>query len=277
MKKIIFATDFSESSDSALVYASFLAQQFKAELMVVHIYLPMVPLDPNLSYDTIAPSTLQDEMIKNYEKQLAEVVDVLNKKQVKATSELIIGSLSSGIADIAKSKEADLIIVGKTPDISFFDRLMGSTATSVVNNTSIPVLIVPANSHKPSFEHIIYGTELESEEKDVLARVFEFGKEFHSKITLIKVNADFELNVQDDEQLLKDIQDGFSKEKFAFEAIKADNVSEGLLTSAHNHEADLLVVAGHHHNFLSELINPSKSKEIINKTDIPVLVYDIEA
>ena len=190
---------------------------------------------------------------------------------------MMVGSLSSSIADLAKTKKADLIIVGKTPDTSFFDRLTGSTATSVVNNTSVPVLIVPANSHTPSFKNIIYGTELESEEKRVLAKVFEFGKEFHSKVTLIKVNADFELNVQDDEQLLKDIQDGFSKEKFAFEAIKADDVSEGLLNSAHTHKADLLVVAGHHHNFLSELINPSKSKEIINKTDIPLLVYDIEA
>lgn len=277
MKKIIIATDFSESSDSALAYAIFLAKQFNAELLVVHIYFPVVPLDPNLAYDTIAPSTLQEEMIKNYELQLKEIVDSLKEKHVKAHSEMIVGSLSSSIADLAKTKKADLIIIGKTPDTSFFDRLTGSTATSVINNTSVPVLIVPANSHTPSFKNIIYGTELESEEKGVLAKVFEFGKEFHSKITLIKVNADFELNVQDDEQLLKDIQDGFSKEKFAFEAIKADDVSEGLLNSAHTHKADLLVVAGHHHNFLSELINPSKSKEIIDKTDIPVLVYDIEA
>jgi nucleotide-binding universal stress UspA family protein len=277
MKKIIVATDFSENSDSALAYATFLAKQFKAELLVVHIFFPVVPLDPNLAYDTIAPSTLQEEMVKSYEVQLKTIVDSLEEKQIKVKSELIVGSLSSSIADFAKTKKADLIIVGKTPDPSFFDRLTDSTASSVVNNTSVPVLIVPAHSHTPSFKHIIYGTELESEEKNVLAKVFELAKALDSKITLIKVNADFELNVQDDEQLLKDIQEGFSKEKFTFEAIKADNVSEGLLNSAHTHKADLLVVAGHHHNFLSDLINPSKSKEIINKTDIPLLVYDIEA
>lgn len=277
MKKIIVATDFSENSDSALAYATFLARQFEAQLLVVHICSPIVPIDPNLAYETIVPSTLQEDIIKNSEIQLNSIVDSLKEKQIKVYSELIVGSLSSSIADFAKSKKADLIIIGKTPDASFFDRLIGSTASSVVNNTSIPVLIVPAHCHTPSFKHIIYGTELESEEKNVLAKVFEFAKRFHSKITLIKVNADFELNVQDDEQMLEDIQEGFSKEKFAFEAIKADDVSEGLLNSAHTHKCDLLVVAGHHHNFLSELINPSKSKEIIDKTDIPLLVYDIEA
>ena len=277
MKKILKATDFSENSDSALAYATTLAKHFNAELLVVHTYFPMVPLDPNLAYDTIAPSTLQEEMIKSYERQLKEITDTLKAKQIKAESELIIGSLSSSIAEFAKNKKADLIIVGKTPDSSFFDRLIGSTASSVVNSTSVPVLIVPAHSHLPSFKHIIYGTELESEEQDVLAKVFELAKGLHSKITLIKVNADFELNITDDEQLLKDIQEGFSKEKFAFSAIKADNVSEGLLNSAHTHKADLLVIARHHHNFLSEIINPGKSKEIINKTDIPLLVYDIEA
>jgi nucleotide-binding universal stress UspA family protein len=277
MKKIILATDFSQNSDSALAYATFLASQFKAELLIVHIYLPMVPLDPNLAYDTIAPTTLQEEIIKNYEKQLNSLVDSLKQKHIKADSELILGGLSSSIAEIAKNKKADLIIVGKTPNDTFFDRLMGSTATSVINHTSVPVLIVPAGSHTPSFRSIIYGTELESEEKNVLSKVFAFARGVHSKITLIKVNADFELNVQDDQQLLKDIQEGFSKEQFAFEAIKADDVSEGLLNSAHKHKADLLVVARHHHNFLSELINPSKSKAIINKTDIPLLVYDIEA
>ncbi|WP_165372308.1 universal stress protein [Emticicia agri] len=277
MKKIIIATDFSENSDSALAYATTLAKQFKAELLVVHVYFPMVPLDPNLAYDTIAPSTLQEEMIKSYERQLEGITDTLKEKHIKAESEMIIGSLSSSIAEFAKNKKADLIIVGKTTDSSFFDRLIGSTASSVINSTSVPVLIVPADSDKPSFNNIIYGTELESEEKDVLRKVFKLAKELDSKITLIKINADFELNVQDDEQMLKDIQEGFSKEKFAFEAIKADNVSEGLLNSAHKHKADLLVVAHHHHSFLSEFINSGKSKEIIAKTDIPLLVYDIEA
>lgn len=277
MEKIIIATDFSESSDSALAYATYLAKEFKAELLLVHTYFPVVPLDPNLAYDTIAPSTMQEEMIKSYERQLSETVDSLKAKDIKVESELILGSLSSGIAEFAKEKKADLIVVGKNPDNTFLDRLIGSSASSVVNNTSIPVLIVPVHSHAPSFKHIIYGTELESEEKDVLSKVFELARGLHSKVTLIKINSDFEMDIQDDTQLLKDIQEGFANEDFSFEAIKADKVSEGLLNTAHSHKADLLVIARHHHNFLSDLVNPGKSKEIINKTDIPLLVYDIEA
>lgn len=275
MKKIVIATDFSENSDSALVYATFLAQQWKAELLVIHAYFPVVSIDPNLAYDTVAPSTLQEEMIKSFEEQLDKIVDSLKDKQVKAQRELVVGSLSSGIAAFAKEKNADLIVVGKTPDTSFFNRLIGNTALHVVDNVNIPVLVVPMNSPTPSFRKIIYGTELESEEKEVLAKVFEWADTFKAKVELIKVNVDFELDVQDDKQLLKDIEKNFAKEKFTFSTIKAEQVSEGLLNAAHTHKADLLVVARHHHSFLSELINPGKSKAIINKTDIPLLVYDM--
>ncbi|WP_337044121.1 universal stress protein [Emticicia sp. 17c] len=275
MKKIVIATDFSENSDSALVYATFLAQQWKAELLVIHAYFPVVSIDPNLAYDTVAPSTLQEEMIKSFEEQLDKIVDSLKDKQVKAQRELVVGSLSSGIAAFAKEKNADLIVVGKTPDTSFFNRLIGNTALHVVDNVNIPVLVVPVNSPAPSFRKIIYGTELESEEKEVLAKVFEWADTFKAKVELIKVNVDFELDVQDDKQLLKDIEKNFAKEKFTFSTIKAEQVSEGLLNAAHTHKADLLVVARHHHSFLSELINPGKSKTIINKTDIPLLVYDM--
>ncbi len=277
MKKIIIATDFSENSDGALAYGTFLAEQFKAELLIVHTYFPVVPLDPNLPYDTVAPTVLQEEMIKSYERQLNETVESLKAKGIKVESELIVGSLSSGIADFAKEKKADLIIVGKTDDNTFFGKLIGSTASNVIRSTSVPVLIVPVHSHTPSFKNIVYGTELESEEKDVLNKVFELAKGLDAKVTLIKINADFEMDIQDDAQLLKDIQEGFAKEQFSFEAIKAHSVSDGLLDSAHTHQADLLVVARHHHSFLSELVNPGKSKAIINKTDIPLLVYDIEA
>lgn len=277
MKKIIIATDFSESSESALVYATFLAKQFDAELLLIHTYFPVVPLDGNLAYDTVAPTTIQEEMIKSFEKQLHDIEASLKAKQIKVSTEVIIGSVSSSIATFAKEKKADLIIVGKTPDPSFFDRLAGSTATNLIGNTSVPVLIVPSNSHKPSFKQIVYGTELESEEKKVLKQLFAFAKSVEAKVFLIKIDADFEPNIQDDNQILADLNKSFAKEDFTFITVKTRDVSEGLLEAAHTHKADLLVVARHHHNFLSELVNSSKSKEIINKTDIPVLVYDIEA
>lgn len=277
MKKIVIATDFMESSDGALTYAGFLAEQFSAELSVIHVYFPVVAADASLPYDNIAPISMQEEVIHVYESKLKEIVESLKNKKIKATSELVVGSLSSSVTSYAEEKGADLIVVGKTPENSFFDRLIGSSASDIVKNTSIPVLIVPATSHKPVFDIMVYGTELESEEKEVLRRVFKIAQKLGSKITLLKINVAFEPDIQDDNQVLADIQMNFQKEKFSFETVSADNISEGLLNAAHSLKADILVVARHHHNFLSEIVNPSKSKKIIGKTDIPLLVYDLEA
>jgi len=277
MKKIVIATDFMESSDGALAYATFLAEQFNAELSVVHVYFPVASADPTIPYENITPFSLQEDLIDTFESKLKEVVESLKSKKIKATSELVTGSVSSSVSSYAEDKGADLIVVGKTPENSFFDRLIGSSASDIVKSTSIPVLIVPTASHKPAFGNIVYGTELESEEKEVLGKVFKLAEKLGSKVTLIKVNADFEPDIQDDNQVLADIKKSFPKGRFSFEAVSADHVSEGLLHAAHTHKADVLVVARHHHNFLSEIVNPSKSKEIIGKTDIPLLVYDLEA
>ena len=274
MKKILIATDFSENSDKALAYATFLAKKLDASLLVIHLHFPIVQVDPTMGYDTINP-VIQQEIMEIHQKQLKDLESSMKDKKIKVESELISGGLSSSIAEIAQEKKADLIIVGKTPGGDFFDRLIGSTAAHVVANVSIPVLIVPANSEAPAFKKLMYGTELEANENPILTKVFAFAKPLKAKVELVKVYVEFEPDIQDDKQLLSDIEKKFSKEGFSYSTTKASDVSEGLLKSAHQHKADLIIIAGQHHSFLEELVNPSKSKEIINKTDIPLLVYDM--
>ncbi|PLK45674.1 universal stress protein [Emticicia sp. TH156] len=277
MKKIVVATDFQSSSEDAFAYATYLAEQFEAELALVHVYFPIVSTDPNMPYDSIAPVSLQEEMIQIYETRLAETLASIPNKTLKTSSKLIIGSVSSGVSGYAEEVGADLIVVGRNHESSFFERLIGSSASDIVKNTSIPVLIVPAASHKPFIKSIIYGTELESDEKEVLAKVFAFANQLKARVTLTKINVAFEPDIQDDKQMLADIKESFAEQHFSYEIVDASLVSEGLLQAAHKTDADLLVIARHHHNFLSQLVNPSKSKEIIGKTDIPLLVYDLEA
>ncbi|UTA69351.1 universal stress protein [Emticicia sp. 21SJ11W-3] len=277
MKKIVVATDFQSSSEDAFAYATYLAEQFEAELALVHVYFPIVSTDPNMPYDSIAPVSLQEEMMQIYETRLAETLASIPNKTLKTSSKLIIGSVSSGVSGYADEVGADLIVVGRNHESSFFERIIGSSASDIVKNTSIPVLIVPAASHKPSVKSIIYGTELESDEKEVLAKVFAFANQLKAKVTLTKINVAFEPDIQDDKQMLADIKESFADQHFSYEIVDASLVSEGLLHAAHKTDADLLVIARHHHNFLSQLVNPSKSKVIIGKTDIPLLVYDLEA
>ncbi|WP_259014360.1 universal stress protein [Emticicia fluvialis] len=277
MKKIVVATDFQSSSEDAFAYATYLAEQFEAELALVHVYFPILSTDPNMPYDSIAPVSLQEEMMQIYETRLAETLASIPNKTLKTSSKLIIGSVSSGVSGYADEVGADLIVVGRNHESSFFERIIGSSASDIVKNTSIPVLIVPAASHKPSVKSIIYGTELESDEKEVLAKVFAFANQLKAKVTLTKINVAFEPDIQDDKQMLADIKESFADQHFSYEIVDASLVSEGLLHAAHKTDADLLVIARHHHNFLSQLVNPSKSKVIIGKTDIPLLVYDLEA
>ncbi len=56
-KKILFATDFSESSDYAFQYAHSLAKKFRARLMIIHVINEPVDLRgfyvPHISFEKL--------------------------------------------------------------------------------------------------------------------------------------------------------------------------------------------------------------------------------
>ncbi len=130
LRKILFATDFSKHAERALDYALSLAQEYEAELTLLHVLEDIPP-----SWDL---STVSADVVQRLEKPIpAEARDWCTIK-----SRLRIGKPYQEIVRYALETEVDLTILGVRGRNALDVALFGSTTHRVIQQTPCPVLAV---------------------------------------------------------------------------------------------------------------------------------------
>jgi nucleotide-binding universal stress UspA family protein len=145
IRKILYATDFSESSVPACDYALTLAQLAGAELLVLHVVGEFT--DKRKSHiQPEAMALLEREVevqaVKELESFCADKFDDL----VSFTTDVVLGIPFEEILKRAESRAADLIVVGTHGRTGLEHVVVGSTAERLVRRSKIPVLTVRAQT-----------------------------------------------------------------------------------------------------------------------------------
>jgi len=138
---ILVAVDFSEYARAALDYAAFLAERFGATLTLVHSVEPYVYPE-----DLSAGFTLE-EIDAHWMQKQNERLETLRqtvKKEIPVSVVITMGPAWNRIIGTAKSRNADLIVIGTHGRTGLKHALMGSTAERVVRHATCPVLVVHA-------------------------------------------------------------------------------------------------------------------------------------
>ena len=127
-KTIICAIEINNEGKKVLSKAQEVASNFGGKLIVVNV-LPYALL----------PKDYQKEL---KEKAIPEFNKFVSESEIsKKNSVLKVGKPYEVICDVAKKKQADLIILG-THSKKGLQSLIGSTATGVANNASCDVSLV---------------------------------------------------------------------------------------------------------------------------------------
>lgn len=131
--KILFPTDFSTASDFGLQYASSLARDRKAGLLIVHVAEPPTTYAAGrLYYGIPEPSGAQlTEMLEKVQPDHADV---------SFEHRLVAGRPAERIVELARQEHADLIVLGTHGRTGIVRLLLGSVAEAVVRRAPCPVL-----------------------------------------------------------------------------------------------------------------------------------------
>ena len=164
VKKILYATDLSESARYAFAYAVSLADLYNAGITMIHV-LPEVPA---MLDQTVIGYISEERWQKIKSEQMAEAKEALIGKKrehlaikealhqfsedVKQkqkgdgfTTDDIIVLRGNPVEEIIKSAEecnCDLIVMGTHGHGTLEDVMLGSTARRVIRRSKIPVLVV---------------------------------------------------------------------------------------------------------------------------------------
>jgi len=131
-KKILFPTDFSTSSDAALKYATTLARDMGATLVIVHIEEPPAAYGGGEMY-----YGLPDPDVAALKKMLEAIKPT--DPAVTFEHRLVTGQPAREIVELAKEDGVDLIVMGTHGRTGLGRILMGSVAEAVIRRAPCPV------------------------------------------------------------------------------------------------------------------------------------------
>ncbi len=145
LKKILIGCDFSEDSVLALNYGLSLAQEFEAELHLVHV------VEPPVYEEFLTPSEQAEKLVLTdvVREKLEDLVPKEARNWCSLKFAVLRGRPYEELVAYAMAHEMDMIVLGIRGYGLVKSLLMGSTTDRVVRNAPSPVLAVSSQAQKP--------------------------------------------------------------------------------------------------------------------------------
>lgn len=155
INRILYATDLSSNSTHALRYASKIARQNKARMIILHVVEAPSPTTYALlsSYLELAEiKAKRAEQISYHIEEIRKRLDLLCEKECRYDPEIVQrvekievreGFPAEEILKEARDSDCDLIVMGTHGKGALENTFVGSVARRVLRRTRRPVLVVP--------------------------------------------------------------------------------------------------------------------------------------
>ena len=142
IRRILHPTDFSGASRAALDRALALSRDSSAELVILHVLAPVVPM---MGEGYVPPQTyeaIDAAAHKGAQRKLDALLARARKARVRVRGVIVEGSAHERIVRAAKRLRIDLIVMGTHGRSGLARLFVGSVASRVVSASPCPVMTV---------------------------------------------------------------------------------------------------------------------------------------
>jgi len=290
---ILFATDGSQGSSAAEVYACALARSWGASLTVMNVLEFPSGLDPESPVNRLYLA----ELMKQATQELVEFKARAAGRGIAAETKIATGIPSEEVLAVATGEEPDLIVVGTRGRTGLAHVFLGSTAERIIRAAPCPVLAVRAEPyneerkdgprHHPSrIERILVPIDFSDCSLDALEYGALVAQRSKASIRILHVlepvsyGLDFTLphvakRDQDRTAITKKLSDLAAALTSA--GVAADFVLSGglpadsILNAAVAPDVSLIVMGTHGRRGLSHALFGSVAEFVLRKSSCPVL------
>ena len=278
IRRILVPTDFSSTAHNAFQYALALAEQWNADIQLLHVILPeMAPMDIPVPAAALMQRQTEaaSEAIQafhDYGVALAIKAGIIETAPEIDTS-IEVGTPVDVIRYVSAKTNADMVIVGARGQHSVVDKILGSVSSGSLQQLQLPVMIVPEGAQYSGLSKALVATELGEEAFEQLVEVGEMLKAFGCHYQLVHFNLasqDHFLSLSDMEATFEDLATSLSLE-YIMETIPDDLFGERLNQLLELHESDLLIMYSPHRRWYERIFHHSRTREMVWQTSVPLL------
>ena len=275
MYKILVPVDFSEKSKYAVKMAAKIGKNIESEIYLLHLVeLPSGIIDMGSGSNFSIPESMM-YLRKVKEKILDLKTTYFNDNQIVRYS-IRFQNPFEGIRDFVKKINANLIVMGSKGVSDFEEMIIGSNTEKVVRTSTIPVIVVKADSQKFKFKKLVFASNYDEENKVAFSDFLAFAKKFNSQIHLLKINtiSNFESSYETHKKIKNFIQD-FNLKRKTITIYNDISVVKGIINFAKDIDADIIAITTHGRSGLSSLFNGSIAKSVSKNVLRPVITFKI--
>jgi len=295
VRNVLFATDFSPTSEAALPYATAICRRFRSTLHMVHVLSDAGLLMMTGGVDYVSMGTI-------YEDAQNEAKDKLD--QISARFESIPhrnyvrhGLVWTNLAAIIEENAIDLIVVGTHGRTGLGKLLLGSVAENILRHASCPVLTVGpkvcGRAKLPAFQtqardlapvelelrQIVFATNFASSAPRVAQAAARLAEEFHSRLTMMHVIEDYTRlesqpeSVEKNLHRLRELIPSKTELQYIPETLlEFGHAHERILKAAEEREADMIILGARAYADVASTHLPwSAAHHVIAQAHCPVL------
>jgi len=287
VRRILIPIDFSMHSINACEYALSIAETFKAEIRLMHVYYTPSLESPGFSESFNVRTNIEkfiNDVRVNARYDMSKLIDKLNNiiaekkyNHVKLDNILIDGETVSTILQEIKNYDPGLLIIGLKGKGENKHRFIGSVTNNLIDKTDIPIIAIPENAKIIStsdLKNIVYGTNFEDSDFKSIGKLINFVKPFNMKIHCVHIETD-ENDLWSKIKIngLKDYFNEIDITEVECASIQNKNLISGLNSYIKENNINILAVTANKRGFFSKLFHPSMTIEIISALDLPLLLF----
>lgn len=272
-KRLLVATDLSESNIGALRYARMLAEHFRARLTVMYSDPIAYPVElygdlPTLMYASSPEhqARLRADVEKHVDAVLHGVpYDVL----------VTVGEPAAAIVRAAEEKRAELLVIGTHGHHGWRRALLGSVAEGVLHDAKCPVLTV--NRHAPlppqgpvAITRILCPTNFSDAARGSLSIAGALAGAFHAELAVVHVVEEHSAPA-DALRVRREVSPEVERLCSYREIVLRGGAAERILDCVDDLGADLLVIGAQRKLFRDETVIGGTTERLVRFATCPVL------
>lgn len=207
VKNVLFATDFSSTSEAALPYAAAICRHFGSTLHMVHVVSEASLLLMTGGVDYVSMGTIYEDAHTEAKEKLDEIAGRL--EGISQRSYVRHGQVWRNLNSIIEDNQVDMIVLGTHGRTGLGKLLLGSVAEDILRHASCPVLTVgpkvcgraklpafPKRGHDVApleleIQQIVFATDFAPSAAGIAQRAAKLAEEFRARLTLVHVIEDY--------------------------------------------------------------------------------------
>jgi nucleotide-binding universal stress UspA family protein len=293
VKNVLFATDFSPTSESALPYATAICRRFGSTLHSAHVLSDASLLMMSGGVDYVSMSTIYEDAHAEARAKLEQIST--RTEGIKSLCHVRHGRVWTNLAGIVEENQVELIVVGTHSRSGLGKLLLGSVAEDILRHAPCPVLTVgpkvsgraklPVNqSHdlcpaELELRQIVFATDFAQYSIFAAQEAVALAEQFQSRLRLVHVMEDYTAlgtqpnRMEDSMHRLQSLVSNHAALQYVPESVLEFGCApDGILKVASDREADLIVLGARTAEEVGSTHLPwSTAHHVIAEAHCPVL------